>query len=1308
MTPERWQQVKQVAADAAALPREARAAWLDVHCADDPALRDEVESLLAQDEDAAGLLTSPIGFAVQALAREPGPSADPGDEPASLPRATVLVSRYRVDHSIGAGGMGEVYEARDQVLERSVAIKVLPAWLAASAERQERFAREARNLARLSHPHICAIHDAGVHGGMPFIVMELLAGETLAARLARGPLGTSEAIDLGIQVAEALAYAHRQGVVHRDLKPGNVMMLAGPARAEQPQVKLLDFGLAKVRAPRRSDEATATARRRSDSLSLTATGDIIGTVHYMAPEQLEGQSVDARTDVFALGILLYEMVSGARPFTGSSRASIVASILRDRPLPLAARAVVAPPALDRVIGACLSKSPDERWQSAQDVATALRAISTTDEPRTREEPEPARVSSPGWGRYAAAAALVVGLGALAGWGIWMRLPQVTSAPGPTLRVGLSLPGDALGPYWGPALSPDGRHVAFVAAMPGGPARIWLRSLDASTSRALPGTDGALRLFWAPGSDHLAFLAEGELRRVSLSGSVERIASVPSALWGGTWNASNTILLSRGPGGGLYAIPAHGGEPRDVMEPDVPRGEQGLLWPAFLPDGQTFLYTVESSNADVRGIYLASLQDRRGTRLTGAWSPAAYASEGYLVYARDQTLVAHEFDARQRRLVGEPVALGERATGARWGFFSAAPGVVAFLSAPSRTRLVWLDRTGRDVGRLGDEGAIGGPVVSPDGRHVAVHKADSETGADDVWVFDKDRGTSIRLTTGRESDSDPVWSPDSRSVAFSKDGLGLYEKPASGSGDLRLLLRAKGGEIYPNDWSPDNAMLVYIGFLGELGGPLVAAAGASRRARPVPPDALHRAPGAVCSRQSLDCLHLGRIRPGRGVRPGRAPVNGAVRRVNGGRRTAHVAFGREGTVLPGPGRDAVLGGRGCRRGAAGVRHAAVAVQGAHGADLDPERTERLRGDARRVAIPREPADVRSRAGVQPGVQLVGEASGLRAMNAASPGASPGRPAAGRAHVTVVRGWVAALLVAHLHLLAIVDPAEAQAVHGGVGGTVTDTTGAILPGVTITFVDALRKVTETAVTDGSGWYSRTHLLPGVYEVMAELPGFRSAVVRDVVVRVDTQVPLNFVMALGDFREVVGVTGGAPLLKVDRADVATAFDTREVSDLPILDRNLTRLVMFTPGALRFIWQHPASENPQGSMLTQINGQPFGGTGYQLDGVENREPILGVIVINPSLEAIEEAKITSQNYDAEFGQATAGVVSVRTRSGSNDVRGSLFAFYQGDQFQARNPFTQFQPDPLTGRMIPESDRHQFGGSLGGPLIANRRVLLR
>ncbi len=303
------------------------------------------------------------------------------------------------------------------------------------------------------------------------------------------------------------------------------------------------------------------------------------------------------------------------------------------------------------------------------------------------------------------------------------------------------------------------------------------------------------------------------------------------------------------------------------------------------------------------------------------------------------------------------------------------------------------------------------------------------------------------------------------------------------------------------------------------------------------------------------------------------------------------------------------------------------------------------------------------------------------------------------------WMGACIAVLALAVAIAAPraAAAQAVYGSVGGTVSDTSGAVLPGVTVTITSLERKTVDSVVTNESGFYTKDRLLPGSYEVQAELPGFKTAVVRRVTVSVDTQTPINFKLELGTVTEAVTVTGGAPLLKTDRADVASTFDSRQLTELPVLDRNLTKFVLLTPGTQQLQWQHAASENPQGSVQIQVNGQHFSGTGYQLDGTENRDPILGIIVINPTLESVAETKITSQNYDAEFGQATAGVVSIRTKSGTNEIHGSAFEFYRSDKFQARNPFTQFQRDPLTGRFIPETSRHQFGGSAGGPIRQNR-----
>src|SRR5687768_4198570 len=286
---------------------------------------------------------------------------------------------------------------------------------------------------------------------------------------------------------------------------------------------------------------------------------------------------------------------------------------------------------------------------------------------------------------------------------------------------------------------------------------------------------------------------------------------------------------------------------------------------------------------------------------------------------------------------------------------------------------------------------------------------------------------------------------------------------------------------------------------------------------------------------------------------------------------------------------------------------------------------------------------------------------------------------------------------------VPGAAAQAVSGSIGGNVKDSTGAVVPGATITITSLERKTVDTTVSNESGFYLRDRLLPGTYEVKAEIAGFKTAVQPRIIVNVDSQTPVDFTLELGAVSEQIEVTGGSPLLKTDRADVSSNFDSRQLTDLPVLDRNFTKFILLTPGTQQLQWQHAASENPQGSTQTMVNGQHFSGTGYQLDGTENRDPILGIIVINPTLESIGETKITSQNYDAEFGQATAGVVSVQTRSGSNSFNGSGFEFFLNDKFQSRNPFTQFQRDPLTGRHIPETRRNQFGGSVGGPIVRNQ-----
>lgn len=789
MTPDRWQVVKSVLADALALDPAARSDWLNKRCGDDQTLRAEVDSLLdhAGTED---FLESPL------LASGLPPTSTPENAATGRNR---LGERYRLIRTIGAGGMGTVYEATDDKLGRRVAIKILPAEFAASDERHRRFSRETRIIAGLSHPSLCQVYDAGIHEGRPFLVMELVDGETLASRLERGPLPEADVVACASQVAEALAYAHQAGVVHRDLKPANIMLT--PAG-----VKLLDFGLAKIL--RDSETGTTGAPDSTTPTAddaVTGSGAILGTLHYMAPEQLEGRGADARSDVFSLGVVIFEMLTGERPFVGASQASIVAAILRDPPPRASARQPLVHDGFDPVILACLEKDPDTRWQSARDVGTAVRAVArdqTSGTPPARRRP-----ASP----WTLAATAVAG----AGLALWLAPAGLFPLPvgaGPTTHLAIVAPPDLEGHYFGPSLSPDGRHIAFVSVRAGEQPRVWLRSMDSPTPRALPGTEGALRLFWSPDSRQIAFFAQGGWRRIAVfGGSSELVCEAATGVWGGSWSKDGVIMFSGGPGDGLYRISPGSPLPERLTQPDSSTHEDAHLWPVFLPDGRTFLYTVASARPDTQGIYVASLDAPHGRRLNDAWSATAYAPEGYVVYARDQLLVAQRFDTERLTFTGDPQVVGARATSARWGYFSVARGVLGYLSAEQRAQMVWLDRGGRELGLLGREGAIGGPALSPSGRHAALHIADTASGNDDIWVFDLSNGNGARVTRTAASDSDVVWSPDGSEVAYARDGMAFYRSSIAHDDTDRLLFRSSGGEVYPNDWSSDGKWLVYSDF-----------------------------------------------------------------------------------------------------------------------------------------------------------------------------------------------------------------------------------------------------------------------------------------------------------------------------------------------------------------------------------------------------------------------------------------------------------------------------------------------------------------
>ncbi len=703
---------------------------------------------------------------------------------------------YEVLSPLGAGGMGEVYRAKDTRLGRSVALKVLSSHHAGSPELQARFDREARTISALAHPHICALYDVGSVEGIDFLVMELLEGETLADRLAKGPLPIEQTLRFGAQIAEGLAAAHRAGVVHRDLKPGNVMLTkSGP--------KLLDFGLAKLH----EETAPADASRLETAAHqpLTSAGTLLGTVPYMAPEQLEGKKVDARTDLFALGAVLYEMVTGHRAFAGESQASVIAAILKSEPPPMTELAPLAPSGLDRLVRTCLAKDPEERWQSAADVARELRWIGSGSSPGVEGARKPRRLAPLVWGIAGALAAtvLLLSIGTL-------RRREFA----PAIRLSLLPPGEmARTPLRSFALSPDGRRVALVARGPAGTPLLFVRPLASLSARPLAGTENAMFPFWSPDGLSLGFFAEGKLKKIDAEGGPAiAIADAPAGR-GGSWSRDGTILFAPEMTAPLQKVPASGGPATPATTFDEERGDFNHRFPFFLPDGKRFLFFANAASSR-SGIYAGSLDSRDVRLLVPGQSNGEWVEPGWLLFGRDGNLMAQPFDGRLRPR-GEAVPIAEGVAFFRpfnsADFSTSQSGVLAYrLGTLPLARLVWRDRSGRELGNVGEPATYRAPHLSPDGTRLSVVKVDPRTENGDVWVYDLERNTASRLTREAWQLSNPVWSPDGKRIAFGCDKAGfmdLYEIPADGSGAEKLLAHTKDYKV-PTDWSRDGTLLAF--------------------------------------------------------------------------------------------------------------------------------------------------------------------------------------------------------------------------------------------------------------------------------------------------------------------------------------------------------------------------------------------------------------------------------------------------------------------------------------------------------------------
>jgi serine/threonine protein kinase/Tol biopolymer transport system component len=798
MDPERWQRVAHLYESALERDPTAREAFLMEAAGGDEALRREVESLLAQDATPV-VIDRPV-LEAAAVVLESGVSLEPGRQ----------LGPYQIERLLGAGGMGQVYQARDTRLNRTVAIKVLLHAFADDPQFRARFEREAQAVAALAHPNICTLHDVGHQEGIDFLVLEYLEGETLAARLERGTLPFEHALAYAIEVASALDAAHRRGIVHRDLKPGNIFLVRGSSTSTALVAKLLDFGLAKPPAVVGLGQPSAPATPPT----LTAPGTIIGTVQYMAPEQLEGQEADTRTDIFAFGTVVYEMVTGRKAFAGKSEAGLIGAIMHAEPPALSASQPLTPPLLDRIVKKCLAKEPNERWQSVRDVGSELQwvtqaaASTALAGPTARGRRRGANIA---WtlASLLGAAALVAGL--------YWRNGAAPVDDRPAVRLTVPSPANwSLASARPPnrlAISPDGRRLAFVAQNSKRERMLWIYQLDTTITQPLANTENAWSPFWSPDSRFVGFFADGKLRKIEASGGpAQTVCDVPGPSqagaeplgMGGSWNQNGVILFTYRRQ--LYRVDP-GGAPV-LADPD------GGALPFFLPDGAHFLFRAPSREI---GIYVERLDshDKRPL-LPGDVSQAAF-SQGHLLYVRDQTLLAQPFDPKRLELSGDavpvasPVATG---TGGNAAFSVSATGVVAYeaaddVAAPSR--LLWFDRrSGKQIGSIGDEADYRTIELSSSGDRLAASLVSPGSFAADLWLFGLSRGRPIRFTSSPGDETSAIWSPDDKEIVFGVDSPpGLYQKSTDLIGKATPFMAIpNNGPYNASSWSRNGRFVIY--------------------------------------------------------------------------------------------------------------------------------------------------------------------------------------------------------------------------------------------------------------------------------------------------------------------------------------------------------------------------------------------------------------------------------------------------------------------------------------------------------------------
>jgi Tol biopolymer transport system component len=759
------------------------------------------------------------------------------------------LSHYRITARLGAGGMGEVYRATDTTLRRDVAIKVLPAEVAQDPERLARFRREAQLLSQLNHPNVAAIYGLEEAGAQSFLALELVEGEDLKERLARGAVPVDEALEIAVQIAEAVEEAHHKGIIHRDLKPANVKV------TPEGRVKVLDFGLAKAWGGDPAEGGSGVTDSPTLTRAGTLAGVILGTAGYMSPEQARGKAVDRRADVWSFGVLLWEMLAGKVLFDGDTVTDVIAAVVTKDP-DLDALPPATPRPVRRLIERCLRKDPRTRLP---DIGAARLELQDVRAGRAGDhdalpDAEIARAArrSHGRERWIWAALTLVALG-VAGVLAFMRLTEVPAGPPPAAHFVVQPPeGGSFSTDWlWPAVSPDGRQLVVRVVGGSAPSQpqsmLWMRALDSPALRPLVGTEGAGDIvFWSPDSRAVAFFAApgGELRKLTLAdGSVQRICALPAqGIGGADWSRDGTILFSTGAEKGrIYAVAAAGGEAKVLLEADESRGEIRAHGPHLLPDGRHFLFTVSSDREDVRGVYVASLDAPRTKRRVLPFDVRARYTAGHLLFVRDGTLVAQPFDPRRAEVAGEPStvvsSVGSWRLGPGWGWFGTSPnGTLAYFSGETvagQLQLTWVDRRGTKLATVGEPGSYGQIALSPDERNVALEVRDDK-GEYDLWVMDVARGVASRVTTRPGNDRDPVWWPDGRSLVFAAMGVekGALRRKGLRAGDPEAVLTEFPDEDHPEYLLRDGKTLLFVRRTPEDAQSLWALSLADGKAAPV--------------------------------------------------------------------------------------------------------------------------------------------------------------------------------------------------------------------------------------------------------------------------------------------------------------------------------------------------------------------------------------------------------------------------------------------------------------------------------------------